>query len=302
MKRRFVTLDVFTRTKCAGNPLAVVLDAEGLDTDEMQAIAREFNLSETVFLLPPADPGHSAVLRIFTPRAELPFAGHPTVGAAVQLAADKYGAPSQAQDAILVLDEAIGPVRVGVRLAPDEPAFAEFDLPKLPEAQGAPPSTDSLCAALGLTHGEIGFENHKPSQWSAGLPFVFVPLRDLQTVRKAEVNLAAWKDSFAGHPAELFVYCRETEHRDNHFHARMFAPTAGILEDPATGSAAAAFAGVIRHFDSLPDGTHVYRVEQGFEMGRPSILNIEISLGNNEMHSARIGGHAVFVSEGHIEI
>ncbi len=302
MKRRYVTLDVFTDKRFTGNPLAVVLDGDGLTTEQMQAAAREFNLSETVFLLPVEDQNHTARLRIFTPGSELPFAGHPTIGTAVQLATSKYGKSENGQDAILVLDEKIGPVRVGVKLAPDSPAFAEFDLPKFSKPFGDPPAMDSLCAALGLTHGEIGFENHKPSQWSAGMPFVFVPLRDLETVRKASVNLAAWKDSFAGHPDEVFVYCRETIHKDNHFHGRMFAPELGILEDPATGAAAAAFSGVIRHFDNPTEGTHSYHVEQGYEMGRPSNLRIEIDIKKSNLHAARIGGHAVFVSEGMIEI
>ena len=302
MKRHFVTLDVFTGTRCAGNPLAVVLDGEGLSTEQMQATAREFNLSETVFLLPAEDQNHTAKLRIFTPASELPFAGHPTIGTAVQLAVSKFGQPENGQEAILVLDEKIGPVRVGVKLSPEQPAFAEFDLPKFSAPHGEPPSDDNLCAALGLTHGEIGFENHKPSQWAAGMPFVFVPLRDLETVRKASVNLAAWKESFAGHPDEVFIYCRETISKDHQFHGRMFAPQIGILEDPATGAAAAAFSGVIRHFDNPTDGTHSYQVEQGYEMGRPSILRIEIEIKNSEQHAARVGGHAVFVSEGTIEI
>lgn len=302
MKRPYVTLDVFTDTPFAGNPLAVVLDADGLSTAQMQAVAREFNLSETVFLLPAADPAHSARLRIFTPGAEIPFAGHPTIGTAVHLAVAKFGQTDSGQDAILVLEEKIGPVRVGVKLTPDQPAFAEFDLPQPSQSQGEPPSADSLCAALGLTHGEIGFENHRPSQWSAGLPFVFVPLRDLETVRKASVNLAAWKASFAGHPAEVFVYCRETVHKPHHYHARMFAPGHGIMEDAATGSAAAAFSGVIRHFDTPTDGTHSYLVEQGHEMGRPSTLAIEMEIKNGRLHAARIGGHAVFICEGEIDI
>ena len=302
MKRPYVTLDVFTDTPFAGNPLAVVLDGDGLSTLQMQTAAREFNLSETVFLLPAEDSTHTARLRIFTPASELPFAGHPTIGTAIQLAVSKFGQPENGQDAILVLDEKIGPVRVGVRLAPDRPAFAEFDLPKYSDPHGDPPSDDSLCAALGLTHGEIGFENHQPSQWSAGMPFVFVPLRDLETVRKASVNLAAWKDSFAGHPDEVFVYCRETVSQDHQFHGRMFAPQIGILEDPATGAAAAAFSGVIRHFDKPTDGTHSYHMEQGYEMARPSILRIEIEVENGALHAARVGGHAVFISEGTIEI
>jgi len=302
MKRQFVTLDVFTDKKLAGNPLAVVLDAQGLDTAQMQAIAREFNLSETVFVLAPDNPAHSAKLRIFTPGAELPFAGHPTVGAAVLLAVRKVASPETEQDAIIVLEENIGAVRVGVRLHPGKAPFAEFDLPALSENIGNAPGRDRLCTALELTHGEIGFENHKPSLWSAGMRFVFVPVRDLETVAKVKLNLAVWNDCLKGYCGEVFVYCRESVHQGNHFHGRMFAPGIGVLEDAATGAAAAAFSGVIQHFDDLPAGIHRFHVEQGYEMGRPSRIDIEIETANGKVHAARVGGHAVFVSEGVLEI
>ncbi len=301
MKRRYATLDVFTDTRLAGNPLAVVLDCEGLDGKQMQAIAGEFNLSETVFVLPPQNPAHTAGLRIFTPGSELPFAGHPTIGTAILLAAQKTGGQSES-DAIIVLEEKIGPVRTGVRFRPGAAPFAEFDLPVFSKRIGDAPDTNRLCTALGLTHGEIGFENHKASMWTAGVSFVFVPVRDLETIGKVELNLAVWKESFAGYAGQVFVYCRESVHQDSDFHARMFAPALGVHEDPATGSAAAAFSGVIQHFDDLQSGTHRFNIEQGFEMGRPSRISIEIEVKGCKTHAARIGGHAVFVSEGIIDI
>ena len=302
MKRQFVTLDVFTDTRLSGNPLAVVLDAQGLETSQMQAVAREFNLSETVFVLPPENPAHSARVRIFTPGSELPFAGHPTVGTATLLASRKIGTVKTGQDAIIVLEEEIGAVRVGVRFRPGKATFAEFDLPRLSRSLGKAPEPDRLCAALGLTHGEIGFENHKPSFWSAGMPFVFVPVRDLDVAARARVNLAVWKESFKGFGEEVFVYCRESVHQGHHFHGRMFAPTLGVVEDPATGAAAAAFSGVIQHFDELPAGSHRFHVEQGYEMGRPSLIDIEIEVDGGSVRAARVGGHAVFVSKGELEI
>ncbi len=297
--RRFAILDVFTDRPLAGNPLAVVLDSEGLDTDRMQQIAGEFNLSETVFVGPAENPAHSARIRIFTPKQEVPFAGHPTVGTAILLAQERFGTVDREQDAMIVLEETIGDVRCGVRLLPDEPAFAEFDVPKLSEAAGEPGRTDTIAAALSLAPQEIGFENHQPSVYSAGTPFTFVPVRDLQTIGRAATNLNLWDAAFGGGDnVGAFLYCRQTIHTNSAFHARMFAPSAGIAEDPATGSAVAAFAGPILQFDQPTGGAHRYTVEQGYQMGRPSMIGLEIECSNGHLDAARISGQAVLVAQG----
>lgn len=298
----FHTLDVFTTEAYCGNPLAVVLDAEGLDGDAMQAIAREFNLSETVFVLPADNPAHTAKVRIFTPSVEMPFAGHPTVGTAALLAINKYGTVEREEDAIIVLEEGIGPVRVGVRLRPDEAAFAEFDSARLPEQAGEPAPTDRIAAALGLAPNEIGFENHRPVCLSAGIPFTFVPVRNLEAIARVRIVSEHWRAGFdhAGNSA-AYIYCRETEHRSSAFHARAFAPDLIVGEDPATGSAAAAFAGVVRRFDTPPDGTHMRIIEQGYEMNRPSEIALELEMDAGQLHSVRIGGHAVPVMQGVLE-
>src|SRR5262245_53366053 len=153
-------LDVFTKERFGGNPLAVVLDADGLDGRRMQKIAREFNLSETVFVLKPTAAAATARVRIFTPAAEMPFAGHPTVGTASVLAELRMPPADEASEALVVLEEQIGAVRVGVRLRRGSAPFAEFDAPKLPEDVGPPPAADRLAAAVGLIPAEIGFENH----------------------------------------------------------------------------------------------------------------------------------------------
>ncbi|MGQ7792127.1 PhzF family phenazine biosynthesis protein [Faunimonas sp. B44] len=295
MARRYQIYDVFTDRPLAGNPLAVVLDAEGLDNGAMQAIAREFNLSETVFVLEADNPGHTARVRIFTPFAELPFAGHPTIGTAVALSAQRFQGASGEQDAVVVLEENIGPVRCGVKVTgPD--GFAEFDCPRLPRALGPAPAHDAIAGALGLSVGELGFENHAPSVWSAGVPFHFVPVRDRSVLAEAMVVHANWSDAFGEDGA--YLYTRETEGHDHAFRARMFAPMHGIDEDPATGSAAAAFAGPIHHFDDLPEGGHTCIVEQGYEMGRPSLIRVEMSVSGGKLATVRIGGRAVRVAEG----
>lgn len=292
MKRRYVTLDVFTSRRFAGNPLAVVLDAEGLDTPAMQAIAREFNLSETVFVLPPADPAHKADLRIFVPARELPFAGHPTVGTAVLLALrDGTGGA-------FTLGETIGPVPCTVTLSGPEGGEATFSLPRLPAALENPAADAAIAAALGLAEGDIGFGDHRPSAFSAGVPFTCVPVKDLAAMARIRLDMARWEAGMR--PADAFVYTRETSEAGHHYHARMFAPGMGVPEDPATGGAAAAFAGVIMRFDRPADGSHGLVIEQGYEMGRPSQIRLGLEVRNGALVSATIGGPAIVVSEGHI--
>ena len=301
MRLAFHTLDVFTNTRFGGNPLAVVLGADALDGTRMQAIAREFNLSETVFVLKPQNPAHSARVRIFTPAAEIPFAGHPTVGTAALLAAQRASGLAGNQDAIVILEETIGTVRVGVRLRPDQAVYAEFDAPKLPEELGGLPDLDAISAAVGLIPSELGFENHKPTRFSAGLPYTFIPVRGREAIARTRAVMGRWDQTF-GRDGAVVVYCRETVHNTSQFHARMFDPGHGIAEDPATGSAAAAFAAVIHRFDDPQKGEHRYVIEQGFEMGRPSLINLSLIVQGDTLHTVRIGGHSVRVCDGEIEV
>ena len=298
----FHTLDVFTATPFTGNPLAVVHEADMLSTDRMQAIAREFGLSETVFVQRPVNPAHSAKIRIFTPAAELPFAGHPTIGTAILLAELRLQGMASTGDSIVALEENIGPVRVGVRFRNGEPAFAEFDAPKLPEDAGPPPATDQLAAALGLLPREIGFANHKPTRFGAGNSFTFVPVASLEAMARASVNAQHWPVIAAQGVVGVFLYCSETVQAASSYHARMFAPAMGIAEDPATGSAAVNFAGVIQRFDAPPEGNHKRIIEQGFEMGRPSLITLSLDVASGQLQNVRIGGHAVRITEGKIRV
>jgi len=298
MDRRYRILDVFTDRPLTGNQLAVVLDGEGLDAPAMQAIAREFNLAETVFVLPAAEPAHAARLRIFTPARELPFAGHPTVGTAVCLSLERFGAAGQ-RDAVLVLEEEVGAIRCGVKLRTGG-GFAEFDAPKLPERAGDAPPKELIAAALNMGPAEIGFENHVPSRWSAGVPYHFVPLSGMAALAAATANPAGWSQTFGRDAA--YLYTRETEGHDHAFRARMFAPGLGIVEDPATGSAAAAIAGAVAEFDALPEGSHLAIIEQGFEMGRPSLIRLEMTVEAGALVRVRIGGDAVLVMAGTLSV
>lgn len=303
MAHDFDVLDVFTDQPLTGNPLAVVHDAGDLDAAAMQAIAREFNLSETVFVTAPANPAHSARIRIFTPDRELPFAGHPSVGTAILLAERMYGTDAE-HEAITVLEEEIGPVRVGVVIRPGEASYAEFDLPKMPEELAPPREREAVARALGLVGSDIGFDNHRPTNFSAGVPFGFVPVRDAAALSRAEPFPALWKGAGFGDAAHsgVFVYARGPGGPAHAFAARMFAPDLGIMEDPATGAAAAAFAGVVARFESLATGLHVLPIEQGADMGRRSLMALEVELASGRLKSARIGGRAVKVASGRLLI
>lgn len=295
-KRKYFVYDVFTQDRLAGNPLAVVVDTGGLDGAAMQRLAAEFNLSETAFVLGADNPMHRARIRIFTPHYEMPFAGHPTVGSAVALAELAGGG-----DAIFVLEENIGPVRCAVSQSAGA-TFAEFDLPQLPEQLPLPVEPDLIGAALGIGPHEIGFENHRVSVWSAGVPYVVVPVAGIDVAAKVRLDNAAWMELAPRKSdvavASAYVYCRDTVNHDSAFHARMFVPGYPAYEDPATGSAAAAFAGVVTRFDTPRDGSSRFWVEQGIEMGRPSRIRIELDIDKGILTAARIGGHAIKVAEG----
>jgi len=295
----FATYDVFTDTAFAGNPLAVVFDADALSDDAMQHIAREFNLSETTFVRRATSEHHSANVRIFTPARELPFAGHPTIGTAIALAEAQYGR-GDARDVLLVLEEKVGPVRCAVKLDGGEASFAEFDAPKL-AAEAGPGGTDAAAAAaLGLDVREIGFDHHVPSFFDAGVPYAYVPVANLEALARAYPTTACTADALG--VDEVYVYARAPRDASHAFRARMFAPQFGIMEDPATGSAAAGFAGVAAKFEGFGDGWTQLPILQGVEMGRPSLIGLEIELTGGTLSGARISGQAVKMSEGKILI
>lgn len=300
MPRRFYTLDVFTAQQLTGNPLAVVLDAAGLDDQRMQAIAREFNLSETVFVSPAAQTTHKASLRIFTPGREVPFAGHPTIGTAVLLGLlDPNGTGTFA------LEEKIGIVPCVFEKQSAEQGKATFTLPNLPQRTGSLPDAAILADALGLTPNDIGFANHRPAIYSAGNPFRCVPLRSRDAVIRARPNGEAFARAFDYQNdgfTNAFVYCAEPLDPAHRFHTRMFAPGVGVPEDPATGSAAAAFAGVFMDFERPVDGTHTFVIEQGDAMGRPSRITVLLDVADQRLRQASIGGQAVIISEGHLRV
>ncbi|MEL6968426.1 MAG: PhzF family phenazine biosynthesis protein [Pseudomonadota bacterium] len=296
---RFSIYDVFSDVPMRGNQLGIVYDAGDLNTATMQTIAREFNFPETIFLMDASGPQNAARVRIFTPQQELPFAGHPTVGAAVAVG-DEQGLRSIGHGR-LVLEEAVGPVQCSVRFGAAG-AFGQFDLPVIATPAAASPSDEALAEALNLEPSDIGFENHRPSIYDGGLAYQLIPVRSLEAIGRAKPNAAVWEEVFnenAGWSA--YVYCRETVHADASFHARMFAPQAGIPEDPATGSAVSSLVGAIIAFDTPADGTHAYIIEQGIEMGRGSKIYLELDMSAGQAMAGRIGGAVCAFAEGYLQ-
>ncbi len=300
LKRPYYLLDVFTETPLAGNPLAVVLESAGLDASRMQKIACEFNLSETVFLFDPHDPVNTARLRIFTTVKELPFAGHPTVGTAAMLAELRAPEHLKSRHVGVVLEETIGIVSCTVRRPQGSATLAHFDLPKLPEPVGVPAPEARIAAALGLSEADLGFGAHGPALYSAGLPTVLVPVKDLATIARARPDLALFGETFG--ETAVYLYTTETAEKENDLHARMFGPGLGVFEDPATGAAAAALAGALMIFEKPENGDHTVRIEQGFEMGRPSLIELGLDVENGLLRHASIGGPVVIVGPGTLDL
>ena len=287
MPRRYVTVDVFTDQPFGGNPLAVVLDAEGLDDRAMQAVAREFNYSETTFVLPPRDPAHAAQVRIFTPAYELPFAGHPNVGTAYALAQDGLC------DDTLVFEEAAGLVPVRLLREDGRVIGAELTAPQeLTRGAGMAPAV--AAAVLSLSPDDIATGTHGPLVASVGTAFALVELMSREALRRARIDIPACAQHFPFHGTDsVYFYTREGGGGFD-LHARMLWPAIG--EDPATGSAAVALAALLA--EAGPDGEATLRIEQGRDMGRPSTLLTRTVKTGGVVRTAHVGGRCVAMMRG----
>ncbi len=296
---KFFTADVFTDTIFGGNQLAVLPTAQGLDDKTMQQIAREFNLSETVFIFPPETSSGTRKVRIFTPGRELPFAGHPTVGAAFVLA-EIGGIALEGDETRIVFEEGVGPVPVLIRAKNGRPFFSQLFAAKMPEFGPPPPSVEELAAVLSLEPEQIRSAGRAPAALSCGVKFLFVAVRDLAALAQARVQGSEWERHVRNYWArEIFVFTEKADDAD--VRARMFAPEMGIVEDPATGSAAAALTGYLTPPDAA-NGTRRWLVRQGVEMGRPSTLEVEADIDDGKIVAVRVGGASVLVSEGTLRI
>ena len=290
---RFLTFDVFTDQAYGGNPLAVVFGGDHLNGGQMQRIAREFNLSETVFVLQATMPGAMLRLRIFTPTEELPFAGHPIVGAACALVVMELVPPGNGLR--IGIETGSGLVPVTLRNDGKIP-YAELTTAQLPEVEGRAPDTSAIAAVLGLEARDIGFESEAPCVASCGLPMLLVPLRAPEVLAGIDTDRSRVAALLADSGARgLYVYARGYE---GELRTRMFHPSIG--EDPATGSAAAALAGRLATDSPQADGTLVWNLVQGAEMGRPSAIFASADKSNGTVSAVRVGGHAVHIMKGYL--
>lgn len=296
MQRRYITVDVFTDRAFGGNPLAVVLDAEGLSTEQMQAIATEFNYSETTFVLPPADSANDANVRIFTVRSELPFAGHPNVGTAFVLATQAAKAPAR-----LRFEEKAGLVPVEIQTAQGRVVGSEFATPK-PLSKGATVDAKEAAAILSLPAVDIKADRHPPMIASVGLPFLIVEIASRDVIKRAKPDATAFWKTFPAVGADaVYFYTRDvpTSEQPLDLQARMFHPgSAGLSEDPATGSATGAAAAFLADLDAIKDGEVKLRIGQGFDMGRPSLLLTRVIKKSGAVVSTHVGGNCVQIMEG----
>jgi trans-2,3-dihydro-3-hydroxyanthranilate isomerase len=301
---RYLTADVFTDVPFGGNQLAIFPDARGIPEHRLLDVTREFNYAETTFVFPPSDPMHTRRVRIFTPGGEVPFAGHPTVGTAHALA-EVGEIVLTGESTRIVLEEKVGPVPVVIRARNGKPVFAQLSVAKLPEIMAPPPPREALAAVLDLEIDELLGGAWAPQTLSCGLPFLFVPLRDRAAVARARVRMDAWESAFEGmETKEIFVFAAGGDRPGSDYHARMFAPGLSVPEDPATGSANAALAGYLaaRRPEKRRDESLRWVIEQGFEMGRPSMLEVEADVVGGAVAAVRVGGASVLVCDGTMEI
>ncbi len=297
---RFLTLDVFTPTPFGGNQLAVFPDARGIPEAQLLPITQEFNYSEVTFCYPPEDGTNTRRVRIFTPDKEMPFAGHPTIGTAAALALAEGALPSGSGR--FRFEMGVGIVPVDVRVESAARAWAELSVAKMPEVGPQTPTINTLAEILSLEPGDLVGGALSPAAVSCGYPFLLVPLKSLAALQRARVRLDRWEQTLQRFWApEILVAARDPEQGAHHWRARMFAPGIRIAEDPATGSAIAAFGGWLA-MKEAKDGSFAWSVDQGIEMGRPSRLDVSVVKANGAVTSVKVAGRAVLVSEGTLRL
>ncbi len=299
MQLRYVTVDVFADRVFGGNPLAVVLDAQGLKKPQMQAIATEFNYAETTFVLPPRLPEHAAHVRIFTPRTEIPFAGHPNVGTAVVFAREWEAKGGPTLDR-LVFEEGAGLVPIRLIRQANIVVGAEFTAPASLTV-GPHVSSGDIAECLFLTAADVNLANHPPQVLSVGLPFLVAEITTREALRRAQPNTLTHERVLPPLGTDA-IYCYSRGATPQQLHARMFSPLDGIVEDPATGSAAAATISLLAALRPERDAEMSWRIEQGVEMGRPSLLKGRTEKRDGAVTAVHIGGFAVQVMSGTFDL
>ncbi|MCV9998494.1 PhzF family phenazine biosynthesis protein [Pararhizobium sp. YC-54] len=299
----YVTVDVFTSERFAGNQLAVIPDARGLSGAQMQNIAAEFRYSEVTFVLPPEDPLNTAHVRIFTPTMEIPFAGHPNVGTAFVLG-NQPGIFGRLAGDVLRFEEKAGIVEAALtRDAGGHVIGAGIFAPQ-PLSLGPQVDSDTIARCASIEAQAICITTHAPVIGSVGLPFAIAEVADIETLARACPNTAAFAEAGRRYQPEddqfaLFLYTRQPEN-PWHLRARMFAPLDNVIEDPATGSASGAVGALLTSLLPARDANVDITIEQGVEMGRRSVIRVTARKSNGQVHSIRIAGQCAAVMSGSI--
>ena len=297
-KYEYYICDVFTQQKFSGNQLAVITDAEGLSDHDMQNIAREFNFSESTFVFP-SEKENTRKVRIFTPRSEVPFAGHPNIGTAFILAETGiFGDFAQSID--VVFEEKAGNVPIKINKDHCGYIWCELSAPA-PLSLGKVATVDLASEVLSIEARDINVTTHYPQVASVGLPFLFVELQSLEALSQAQIDLTKLQRLLQeGFPSYIHIYCRDV--KDFDIRCRMFAPLDGVPEDPATGSANAALIALLSHCDQRPDLEDKWKISQGSEIGRPSVLHGRAQKIGGTVTEVNLGGYSVMVCKGTISI
>lgn len=298
-KLRYQLVDVFTGERFGGNPLAVFTNGRGLETEMMQRIAKELNLSETVFVLPPDDPANDYKMRIFTPALELPMAGHPTIGTAFVLAREHLVNIS-AEKPLIRLEEQVGVIPVEFDFQDDGRLLVTMEQPS---PTFGPEFEDRATIADMLSLDVSALDDLPLQVVSCGVPFLFIPIKTLDAIGAIKVRTDVWEKAVKDHAEQhLFAFSRQVERDDSTVHSRMFAPAMGIAEDPATGGASGPLGCYLVKHGLVTGSPAVIVSEQGMEMGRPSFIHIQIDHSGGDFKRVSVGGQSVYIGEGVIEI
>jgi trans-2,3-dihydro-3-hydroxyanthranilate isomerase len=298
-KFRYQLVDVFTSERFGGNQLAVFTNGRGIEADLMQRIAKELNLSEITFVLPPEDPANDYRVRIFTPAVEMPMAGHPTVGTAFVLAREHL-VNVDSEHLLIRLEEQVGVIPVEFAFEEDGRLLVTMQQP-LPTF--GPEFTDRATIAEMLSLDESALDDYPLEVISCGLPFLFVPIKNLEAMRAIKLRLDIWERAVKGHAEQhVFAFSRQVENEGSTVHSRMFAPALGIAEDPATGGASGPLGSYLVKHKIVTVNPAIIVSEQGIEMGRPSFIHIQIDQTDGAISRVSVGGQSVYIGEGVIEI
>lgn len=299
MNYKYYIADVFTKRIFNGAQVAVFPNADGLNEQAMKLVARELNLTETVFVFHRDGDAAKRRMRVFTPKGEINFAGHPVIAAAFVLAACG-DIELAAKYTSVVFEQNVGPVTANITNSDGKPAFIQFTGKVSPIVDRYVPTESELSAFLGIDPKQIDHKKHTPRLVSCGFPYLVVPVYNYETVRKAKFNYQAWSQSSAPQTAaqEILLFSAKTPFQDADFNARLVGPNIALHDDPPVGNAMPAFAAYLCSFEHMQKGTYTFAVDRGDETTRRSVINLEMDHKRQDTLTVRIGGEAVMAAEG----